>query len=107
MTDATIILSKRMRQLLRLLTDGKSNSQIAEELILSEHTVKVHMWRMYKRLGVNSRGAAVSWWLKTNGNTETLEQAFERGRQQGRKEIIDSLSALPAGEKLEVAEVAA
>lgn len=101
MTTETIILSKRMRQLLRFLTDGKSNSQIAEELILSEHTVKVHMWRMYKRLGVNSRGAAVAWWLHTNGNTETIEQAFERGRQQGRKEIIERLATLPAGEKLD------
>jgi DNA-binding NarL/FixJ family response regulator len=107
MTNETIILSKRMRQLLRLLTEGKSNAKIAEELILSEHTVKVHMWRMYKRLGVNSRGAAVSWWTKTNGNTETLEQAFERGRQQGRKEVLESLAALPGGEKLNAAEVLA
>ena len=106
MTDKPIKITKRMKQLLQFLADGLSNAEIAEKMIISEHTVKVHMWRMYMRIGVNNRGSAAAWWIKTNGGTETLEQAFERGRQAGRKEIIDSLSALPAGEKLDVAEVA-
>lgn len=95
-----ITVTKRMKQLLEMLATGASNGEIAEKLIVSEHTVKVHMWRMYKRLGVNSRGAAVAWWLKTNGNTETIEQAFERGRQAGRMEILESLAALPKAASL-------
>jgi DNA-binding CsgD family transcriptional regulator len=110
MTEETIEpirLSKRMVQLLDMLVTGATNAKIASEMFLSEHTVKVHIWRLYQRIGVKNRGSAVAWWIKTNGNTETLEQAFERGRQQGRKEVLDSLSALPAGEKLNAAEVLA
>ncbi len=107
MTDKPIKITKRMKQLLEYLAEGLSNAEIAEKMIISEHTVKVQMWRMFQRIGVNNRGSAAAWWIKTNGNTETLEQAFERGRQQGRKEVLDSLSALPGGEKLNAAEVLA
>lgn len=50
-----IKLSKRQKQLIVLLERGLSNREIATELEISEHTVKVHLWRLFKRLGVNSR----------------------------------------------------
>lgn len=101
MTDAKKIkLTKRMKQLLQFLAEGLSNGEIAEKLFLSEHTVKVHMWRMYQRIGVTNRGGAAAFWIKTNGNTETIEQAFERGRQAGRKEMIEGLAALQADSPL-------
>lgn len=48
-------LSKRQKQLLLLLDSGLSNREIAEQLGISEHTVKVHLWRLFRRLGVKSR----------------------------------------------------
>jgi DNA-binding NarL/FixJ family response regulator len=48
-------LSKRQKQLLIMLDKGLSNRDIAEELKISEHTVKVHLWRLFRRLGVKSR----------------------------------------------------
>lgn len=48
-------LSRRQRQLILMLDRGLSNREIAAELGLSEHTVKVHLWRLFRRLGVNSR----------------------------------------------------
>ena len=48
-------LSKRQKQLILMLDQGLSNRDIAEKLGISEHTVKVHLWRLFKRLGVNSR----------------------------------------------------
>jgi RNA polymerase sigma factor (sigma-70 family) len=48
-------LSKRQKQLILMLDQGLSNREIAEKLGISEHTVKVHLWRLFKRLGVNSR----------------------------------------------------
>ena len=50
-----ITLSKCQKQLLRMLDLGMSNRQIAEALGISEHTVKVHLWRLFRRLGVASR----------------------------------------------------
>lgn len=48
-------LSKRQKQLLVMLDQGLSNREIAERLEISEHTVKVHLWRLFRRLGVKSR----------------------------------------------------
>jgi len=35
-----------------------SNRDIAETLQISEHTVKVHLWRLFKRFNVKSRSQA-------------------------------------------------
>ena len=51
-------LSKRQKQLLILLDKGMSNRDIAESLEISEHTVKVHLWRLFRRLNVKSRSQA-------------------------------------------------
>lgn len=51
-------LSKRQKQLLILLDKGLSNRDIADNLQISEHTVKVHLWRMFRRLNVKSRSQA-------------------------------------------------
>lgn len=52
-------LSKRQTQLIALLDQGKSNRDIATDLQISEHTVKVHLWRLFRRLGVKSRTQAL------------------------------------------------
>lgn len=59
-------LSKRQKQLILMLDQGLSNREIAEKLNISEHTVKVHFWRLFRRLGVNSRTQALHF-ARTNG----------------------------------------
>lgn len=51
-------LSKRQKQLLVMLDRGMSNREIAVALDISEHTVKVHLWRLFRRLNVKSRSQA-------------------------------------------------
>jgi len=55
LTPADNKLSKRQKQLIIMLDRGLSNREIADELGISEHTVKVHLWRLFRRLGVKSR----------------------------------------------------
>jgi len=52
-------LSKRQTQLIAMLDQGMSNRDIATQLEISEHTVKVHLWRLFRRLGVKSRTQAL------------------------------------------------
>lgn len=52
-------LSKRQVQLIASLERGLSNREIADELEISEHTVKVHLWRLFRKLGVKSRTQAL------------------------------------------------
>ena len=60
-TDAagTSKLSKRQSQLIVMLDQGLSNRDIASQLEISEHTVKVHLWRLFRRLSVKSRTQAL------------------------------------------------
>lgn len=53
-------LTNREREVLELLAQGLSNKLIAQELHISEHTVKFHISSLYAKLGVSSRAEAVS-----------------------------------------------
>jgi DNA-binding NarL/FixJ family response regulator len=63
-------LSKRQTQLIAMLDKGMSNRDIATDLEISEHTVKVHLWRLFRRLGVKSRTQALHY-ARTNGLLST------------------------------------
>jgi DNA-binding NarL/FixJ family response regulator len=53
-------LSRREVQILRLVARGAGNREVADSLHLSESTVKRHLSNIYDKLGVNTRGEAVS-----------------------------------------------
>ena len=74
-----IKLSKRQKQLMAMLAKGMSNDQIAQEIGITTHTVKVHFWRLFQRIGVNSRGKALKWWNdhQPQGLPHALRAAFD------------------------------
>jgi DNA-binding NarL/FixJ family response regulator len=53
-------LTLRQLELLELVAMGMSNAEIAEELVLSPHTVRKHLENVYQRLGVTNRTAAAA-----------------------------------------------
>ncbi len=59
-------LSRRQKELLKLLDRGLSNRDLAEHMEISEHTVKVHLWRLFRRIEVKNRSQAVHW-ARTRG----------------------------------------
>lgn len=67
-----ISLSTRERQVLALMSGGLTNQEIAEQMFLSESTVKSHAASAFRRLGVHSRREAVALVL---GSNETLRRA--------------------------------
>ncbi len=58
--DHTKKLSRRQKELMLMLNQGLSNREIAAKMDISEHTVKVHLWRLFRKLGVNSRTQALA-----------------------------------------------
>ena len=52
-------LSPRELATLRLMADGKANKEIANELGISDRTVKTHLGHLFAKLGVTSRTEAV------------------------------------------------
>lgn len=53
-------LSPREREVLQLIAEGMSIPAMAKQLFLAPSTVKTHVQRLYEKLGVNDRGAAVA-----------------------------------------------
>jgi DNA-binding NarL/FixJ family response regulator len=60
-TQAVAELSRREREVLELLCEGLDDKTIAERLALSGNTVRNHVSRLYGKIGVNRRSAAVIW----------------------------------------------
>jgi two-component system, NarL family, nitrate/nitrite response regulator NarL len=54
------VLSPREREVLKLIAGGSSIPAMAKELYLAPSTVKTHVQRLYEKLGVGDRGAAVA-----------------------------------------------
>ena len=58
--DDRPLLTTREREVLDLMAEGMSGPQIAEKLIVALPTVKTHQARLYQKLGVSERAAAVA-----------------------------------------------
>ncbi|GAA1863106.1 response regulator [Brevibacterium marinum] len=52
-------LTRRERDVIKLLATGASNAQIAQELFVTEATVKSHLVNVFTKLGVDSRSRAI------------------------------------------------
>lgn len=52
-------LTKREKDVLCLLVQGKSNAEIASELFVSRYTIKAHVANIFQKLGVEDRVQAV------------------------------------------------
>ncbi|MFA0789064.1 response regulator transcription factor [Microbulbifer echini] len=60
-TQTPLPLTRREQEILGQLTTGEPNSVIATRLHLSEHTVKNHMYNIFRKIGVKNRLQASNW----------------------------------------------
>lgn len=54
-------LTRRELDVLQSLKTGASNMEIADELFISEHTIKSHLYNIFKKLDVKNRIQAMAW----------------------------------------------
>ena len=57
-------LTSRELEVLRLLAEGLTDAQVAEQLVLSPRTVHSHVRSVYRKLGVSSRSAATRYAIR-------------------------------------------
>ncbi len=63
--EGPVNLTKRERQILQMMSTNQSNSQLADTLYISEHTVKTHLNNIFKKIQVRNKNEALAW-IKDN-----------------------------------------
>ena len=82
-TMPTCPLTRRQIEVVELIADGMTNSQIARELVLTPGTVANHIEHILRRLDVPNRAAAATWLARerprlVGRSTERISQAPDR-----------------------------
>lgn len=68
-------LTRREVEILHLLTQGKTNREIAANLYISPLTVRTHLEHIYRKLGVRSRTEAAAFALSLLGLSSSVHRA--------------------------------
>jgi predicted ATPase/DNA-binding CsgD family transcriptional regulator len=63
--EAALVLTPRELDVLKLVAQGLTNADVAQRLLLSEHTVHRHLANILRKLGLSSRAAAAAWGVRT------------------------------------------
>ncbi|MEA3348555.1 MAG: response regulator transcription factor [Pseudomonadota bacterium] len=58
------LLSFREREVLQMITIGSTNDKIADDLCISPHTVRSHIYRIFRKIEVTNRQQAAAWAAK-------------------------------------------
>jgi DNA-binding CsgD family transcriptional regulator len=61
---AAAVLTPRELDVLRLVAQGLTNPGIAQQLVLSEHTVHRHLANIFRKLNLSSRAGAAAWGVR-------------------------------------------
>ncbi len=78
-SDGLRLLTKREEDVVRLLAEGLQNRDIANELKLSEHTIKNYLFHIFDKLGVSSRVELV---LYAVSSSNRMQAASDQGDKQ-------------------------
>jgi DNA-binding NarL/FixJ family response regulator len=68
----TARLSARQRDVLALVAEGRSNQEIAHELMITVNTVKFHVRTIFRELGIHNRVEASRVWSEMQGRSHLI-----------------------------------
>lgn len=60
LVNASVLLSERELHVLQRIAAGRSNQEIAQDLVVAQSTIKTHINNIYAKLGVHSRTRAIA-----------------------------------------------
>jgi len=78
------LLTKREQEIVSLLAEGSSNREIAQQLRLSEHTVKNYVFTIFDKVGVSTRLELVLCALRSSARSFPPDPQNETGKLERR-----------------------
>lgn len=88
-------LSNRESEVAELVSKGLSNKEVANQLFVTEKTVKFHLTNIYKKMNVKSRAQLIVWCLPHLGFVES-EARIEAAQPAG----ATAYNTQPAGQTM-------
>jgi DNA-binding CsgD family transcriptional regulator len=64
------VVTPRQLEVAALIAQGRSNREIADELVITERSAESHVERIRARLGFRSRAQIAAWYVATNAVPE-------------------------------------
>ena len=90
-------LSNRESEVAELVSKGLSNKEVANQLFVTEKTVKFHLTNIYKKMNVKSRAQLIVWCLPHIGFVEN-ESRVEATQSAGATAFnTQAATVIPAG----------
>ena len=86
-------LSNREAEVAELVSKGLSNKEVANQLFVTEKTVKFHLTNIYKKMNVKSRAQLIVWCLPHLGFVENEAQPARPEMTAG----TQAINTIPVG----------
>ncbi len=93
-------LSNRESEVAELVTKGLSNKEVANQLFVTEKTVKFHLTNIYKKMSVKSRAQLIVWCMPHLGFVEKEERQVPVSpvpAQAAAQAAPEATNTIPAG----------
>lgn len=92
-------LSNREAEVAELVSKGLSNKEVANQLFVTEKTVKFHLTNIYKKMSVKSRAQLIVWCLPHLGFVESEAPAAQPAinQQMAVGQNQNTINTIPAG----------
>jgi DNA-binding CsgD family transcriptional regulator len=99
-------LSNREAEVAELVSKGLSNKEVANQLFVTEKTVKFHLTNIYKKMSVKSRAQLIVWCLPHLGFVEA-EPTSQPRPEPAAGAAISQINTIPVGNTTVAATVGA
>ena len=90
-------LSNREAEVAELVSKGLSNKEVANQLFVTEKTVKFHLTNIYKKMSVKSRAQLIVWCLPHLGFVESEPAQPTRQDISAQNANANTINTIPAG----------
>jgi DNA-binding CsgD family transcriptional regulator len=90
-------LSNREAEVAELVSKGLSNKEVANQLFVTEKTVKFHLTNIYKKMNVKSRAQLIVWCLPHLGFVESEARMEASQQNSAGNATSQTAQTIPAG----------